>query len=154
MNRIFSRKCCLGAFLIAGALVIAPCRAQGQPESSSNIECLEHLEIPQYPPLPRQARITGVQTAKVLLSDQAVVQSVENSFRGISIGPENDFKAAVEKALKNSRFSKTCGGKTITLVFQYAIRQNENESLFVFEPPNYFLIRAGPFYVMPERSAK
>jgi hypothetical protein len=103
--------------------------------------------MPDYPPLPRTARIQGIQTVKVLLSEQATAQTVESSLQGRSTGTEKDFKASAEKALKNSRFSKTCGGKTITLVFHYEFREDENKSLFAFEPPNHFWIRAGPFYV-------
>ncbi len=83
MNRISGRNWRAGAPLITGLLlVIAPYRASGQAgpaESPSNIGCLERLEMPDYPPLPRQARIQGIQTVKVLLSEQAIVQTVESS---------------------------------------------------------------------------
>jgi hypothetical protein len=60
------------------------------------------------------------------------------------------FKEGAEKALKNSRFSKTCGGKTITLVFHYEIRVDpDGPSLFAFGPPNHFWIRYGPAYANP-----
>ena len=112
------------------------------------------MEIPDYPPLPRQVRIQGIQTVKVLLSEQATVQSLESSIQVRTAEVEKAFKESAEKTLKNSRFSKTCGGKTITLVFHYELREDEKKSLFAFEPPNHFWIRAGPFYVMPEVSAK
>jgi len=144
----------LGAFLIVGLfLVIAPDCALGQPgtaESSSNIECLEHLEVPDYPPLPRTASIQAVQTVKVLLSGQATAQNIESSLQGKYPTMGKDFKDSAEKALKNSRFLKTCGGKTITLVFHYEIRDDPNRSsLFAFGPPNHFWIRYGPVYVNP-----
>jgi hypothetical protein len=86
MNPIFDKGWRAGALLIAGLLLtIAPYRASGQPgsvESPSNIECLESLEIPDYPPLARQAQIQVIQTVKVLLSDQATTQGVEQSFQG------------------------------------------------------------------------
>ncbi len=34
-------------------------------------------------------------------------------------------------ALKNSRFSKTCGGKTITLVFHYEFRMTRTLMIVV-----------------------
>lgn len=151
MNRISGRSWGVGASLIAGLLLlIAPYRAPGQAEttaSQSNIGCLERLEIPDYPPLPRQVRIQGIQTVKVLLSEQAIVQTVESSFQARTIDVEKAFKEGAEKALKNSQFSKTCGGKTITLVFHYEFRDDDKKSLFAFGPPNHFWIRAGPFYV-------
>jgi hypothetical protein len=159
MNPISGKNWRARASLIAGLLlVIAPYRASGQPgptESPSNIECLERLEIPDYPPLPRTALIRAIQTVKVHLSDQATMQNIESSLQGKAISVEKDFKEGAEKALRNSRFSKACGGKTITLVFHYELRDDPNRSsLFAFEPPNHFLIRSGPVYINPEVSVK
>jgi len=152
MNPISDKNWSAGASLIAGLLlVIAPYRASGQPgpvESRSNIECLEHLEVPDYPPLARQARIQATQTVKLLLSDQATIQSIEHSLQGKAVNVERLFKEGAEKALKNSRFSKTCGGRTITLVFHYEL-SNDDRSL-AFEPPNHFLIRSGAVYINPD----
>jgi len=143
-----------GALLLAGLLlVVAGDRASGQPrpvESPSNVECLERLEIPEYPPVARAARIQAIQTVKLLLSDQATIQNVEQNLevKAVSI-LEKYFRESAEKALKSSRFSKTCGGKTITLVFHYELRDDPNtSSLFAFGPPNHFWIRYGPVYVM------
>jgi len=159
MNPISDKNWRVGAPLIAGLLLgMVPYRASGQAgptEGPSNVGCLERLEMPDYPPLPRQVRIQGIQTVKVLLSEQATVQTVESSFQARTTAVEKAFKESAEKALKNSRFSKTCGGKTITLVFHYELRDDPNRSsLFAFEPPNHFWIRYGPVYVNPEVSVK
>ena len=149
-----------GASLAASLLLmVAPHRASGQPappvKNSSNVECVERLEIPDYPPLARMARIQVMQTVKVLLSDQAATQSIEQSLQGKVVKLDGSFKEGAEKALRNSRFSKTCAGKTITLVFHYEIRDDSNKSsLFGFGPPNHFWIRYGPVYAMPEVSVK
>ena len=162
MNLIPEKNLTISASLILGLLlVIAPYRASGQPgpvESPLNIECLERLEVPNYPPLARQARIQVIQTVKVLLSEQAIVQTVasslQNNSRVLDL-TKKDFTESAEKAIKISRFSKTCGGKTITLVFHSELRDDDStRSLFAFEPPNHFWIRAGPFLAMPEVSAK
>ena len=136
--------------------MITPYRASAQPgpaESPSNIECLERLEIPDYPPLPRQARVQGIQTVKVLLSDRATAQTVESSLQNSNSRvvdlTKKEFTESAEKAVKNSRFSKTCGGKTITLVFHYELSNDDNKSLFAFAPPNHFWIRDGPVYANP-----
>ena len=158
MNRTPGRNWRAGAQLIGGLLLlIAPYRASGQAgpaKSLSNIECLEHLEMPDYPALSRQARIQGIQTVVVLLSGRATLQTVQSSIQARPALVENAFKESAEKALKNSRFSKNCGGKTVTLVFHYELREDDNKSLFAFEPPNHFWIRAGPFEAMPEVSVK
>ena len=144
----------VGVPLIAGLLlVMAPYRASGQAglaESPSNIGCLERLEMPDYPPLPRQARIQGTQTVRVLLSEQATVQTVESSIQVRTTAVEKAFRESAEKALKNSQFVKTCGGKTITLIFHYEYRDDPNRSsLVAFGPPNHFWIRHGPVYMTP-----
>jgi hypothetical protein len=155
MNPISDKNWRAGALLTAGLLlVISPYSASGQPgpeEGPSNIGCLERLEIPNYPPLAGQARIPAIQIVKVLLSDQATIQNVEQSLPVQAFNRESLFKEGVEKALRNSRFSKSCGGKTITLVFHYEIREDDkNKSLYAFGPPNHFWIRYGPVYVMPQ----
>jgi len=159
MNPISGKNWRRGASLIAGLLlVLAAYRASGQPgpaASPTNIECVERLEIPDYPPLPRTASIQATQTVKVLLSDQATGQRIETSLQGKHPTVEKDFKDGAEKALKNSRFLKTCGGKTISLIFHYELRADDNKSsLFAFGPPNHFWIRAGLVFVNPEASAK
>jgi hypothetical protein len=156
MNPISDKNWRVGASLIAGLLLmIAVYRALGQPrpgEGLSNVECLEHLEIPNYPPLARTGRLQATQTVKVLLSGQATLQSIELSLDEKAVNLEIFFKEGAEKAVKNSRFSKTCGGKTITLVFHYEL-STDNGSL-AFEPPNHFWIRSGTVYVNPEASVK
>ena len=65
--------------------MIAPYRALGQTgtvEGPSNIECLEHLELPNYPPLARTGRFQATQTVKVLLSAKATIRSIELTLQG------------------------------------------------------------------------
>ena len=142
----------ISASLIAGLfLVVAPHSASGQPgpvESPSNIECLEHLEIPAYPPLARAGRFEATQNVKVLLSDQATVRDIQYTLRAIDLKLEVLFRQVADKAFKNSRFSKTCGGKTITMVFHYELSLDERPT-FAFEPPNHFFIRSGAVIVNP-----
>ena len=159
MNPICDSSWKGSSWLIAGLfLVIAPYSASGQPgpaESPSNVECLERLEIPDYPILARQGGVENIQTVKVLLSDQATIQSIEQSLQGKLVKIDRLFKEGAEKALKNSRFSRTCGGKTVTLVFHYEIRDDPNtSSLFAFGPANHFWIRYGPVYINREVTGK
>jgi len=156
MNVIFDKRC---TFLIVGLLLmIVPSSGPGQAlpgESPSNIECVERLEIPDYPRLPRQARIQATQTVRVLLSEQGTAERIESSSQGNAVNVDRFFKDGTEKALRNSHYAKSCGGKTITLVFHYELRDDPNRSsLFAFEPPNQFWSRYGPVYVNPAASAK
>jgi len=155
MSQFLDRNWSVGASLLGGLLLlIVPHHASGQPgpaESPSNIECVEHLEIPGYPPLARSFRFPSTLLVKVLLSDQAALQSIEISSREKAVN-EKYFKESTEKALKASRFSKACGGKTITLVFHYELSIDNGS--FAFEPPNHFLIRSGGVPVNPSRSGE
>src|ERR1700685_2193051 len=112
MNPISDKNWSAGASsLIVGLLLmIAPYRALGQTgtvEGPSNIECLEHLELPNYPPLARTGRFQATQTVKVLLSAKATIRSIELTLQGKAVGLETFFKEGAEKAVKNSRFSRT-----------------------------------------------
>src|SRR6202023_2410439 len=103
MNPISDKNWGVGALLVAGLLlVIAPHRASGQPGpvgSPSNIECMEHLEVPGYPPLARTGRLQATQTVKVLLSNQATLQSIEFSLQGEAVKLERLWNEGTEKAL-------------------------------------------------------
>ena len=80
MNRFSNKNRRVRASLITGLLLmIAPYRASGQPgpvESSSNIECLEHLEVPDYPPLTRTSRFQAVLTEISLLFGSIVTRLI------------------------------------------------------------------------------
>ena len=140
-----------GALLPAGLfLVLTPYCALGQPgpvEVSPNIECLEHLEVPVYPPLARAGRFPGTMLVKVLLSDHATLQSIEINLQEKVAGRDKFFKDSVERAIANSRFSKACGGKIITLVFQLRASNDEARSL---SRRNLFIIRSGAVLVNPQ----
>ena len=153
MNSISDKKWGVCASLIAGLLpTVAPYRASGQSrpgESPSNIECVEHVEIPDYPPV---ARRPGSRSYRPLRCFSPIKRRAERRPKSArkAVRVDRFFREGAEKALKNSRFSETCGGKTITLVFHYELRDDPNRSsLFAFGPPNHFWIRYGPVYVIP-----
>jgi len=104
--------------LAAGLLLTtAPYPASGQvgpADSQSNIACVERLEMPDYPALPLAARIQGVQTVTVSLSQEATVQIGESSFESRSTGVERYFKESAEKALRISGFSHRQGNLWVT----------------------------------------
>lgn len=140
-----------GPLLIGLLMLTVPPRASAQPgvaDSPSGIECLERLEVPNYPPLPRQARIQGTLTVRVQLSDQGTVKSVESAFKGISGRTNALFEADAEKAMRDSRFSKACTNRRVTLIFHFEFRETEGP-LFAFGPPNEFWVRATPGFVNP-----
>jgi len=131
-------------------LTVAPSASAqlGEKDSPSGIECLERLEVPNYPALPRQARIQGTLTVKVQLSDQSSVKSVESTFQGLSGRTNTLFEVDANRAMRESRFLKTCASRPVTLIFHYEFRETEGP-LFAFRYPNEFWIRAAPVLVNP-----
>jgi hypothetical protein len=147
--------------LIAGVLaiycfpIIQPSAfAQTESAAKSNIDCIERLEIPEYPQLPRQARIQGVQTVLIVLSDRASVLRVESEFRTEAGRTNTLFNAAAESAIKHSLFHRKCAGKRVALVFHYELSEMASSNPFAFEYPNHFWIRTGPIVLMPESSVR
>ena len=89
--------------------------AAGQaPES--NIACVERLEIPPYPPLAGQARVSGTVIATVKLTADGSIES-----RNLAVEPSSAklLVPAVDGALSDSVFSKNWVGTSVTLVFNF-----------------------------------
>jgi hypothetical protein len=128
--------------------------AQKQSAATSNIDCVERLEIPEYPQLPRMARIQGTQTVLVVLSDRASVLRIESKSRTEAGRTNTYFKAAAENAIKHSAFLGSCAGKSVALMFHYEISKRSSNSPFAFEYPNHFWIRTPQLLMMPESSIK
>ncbi len=146
--------------LIAGVLALCyipiiqhNALAQTESVAKFNIDCIERLEIPEYPQLPRQIRLQGTQTVLVVLSDRASVLRIESDFRTEAGRTNTYFKAAAEDAIKHSFFFGKCASKTVTLVFHYELSDvGSTNSPFAFEYPNHFWIRTGAVLVMPSSS--
>jgi hypothetical protein len=145
-SRIWSVTCLWFAGLLM--LTTVPRASAQLRNTQSGAECLEKLEVPNYPALPRQARIQGTLTVEVQLSDRAAVQSVRSTFKGNDGRTNELFAADAERAIRDSRFSRACVGRSVTLIFHYEFRETEGP-LFTFAPPNEFWIRSAPVPVNP-----
>lgn len=126
------------------------CLAQDQGEPTNTTRCVERLEMPEYPPLPRQARVQGKQTVSVVLAERGSVVRINSDFHTPAGRSNTYFNAAAEKAIRTSRFSPNCAGKTVTVVFHYELDEvGAERSGFAYGYPNHFWIRLGPQTVMP-----
>jgi len=133
-------------------LILAGLQAIAQIET--NIACVERLEIPAYPALPKQARIAGVLTTIVLLGPEASVGGITSDWssqRSSGSKIENLFLPGVEKSLRASTFAKSCAGKRVTLVFNFVLSENPRlqETTSFFGYPNQFWIAAPIPLVQP-----
>ncbi len=67
------------------------------------MQCVERLEMPQYPPLAKQARIAGTVTAVVAIASDGAAKTTA---RGHAL-----LTPAVEGAIRASKFHEACGGQ-------------------------------------------
>jgi outer membrane biosynthesis protein TonB len=150
MNNLDGRRCNVRLLAIIAMGILAmvsagTASAQSNQEVESNMSCIERLEIPRYPPLADTARISGTVTAIVTISPDGTVQKtvMEGNAHPLLVpGVENTVRAA--------RFSKTCGGKSIRLVFNFVLGQDrDNWQRVSFGYPNQFWISAPPRIVQP-----
>jgi hypothetical protein len=123
-------------------------------QTETNIACVERLEIPAYPALPKEARIAGVLTATVLIGPEASIEQITSDWNSPSTSGykrENLFLPAVEKSLRRSTFTKSCAGRKVTLVFNFVLSENPRlqETTSFFGYPNRFWIAAPMMLVQP-----
>src|SRR5579862_654562 len=104
-------------------------------DSESNMSCVERLEMPQYPPLPRQARISGSVTATASLGSTGVVETKTVGHPLLA--------DAVTKAVAGSAFLKSCAGKSVIVIYDFEIDTTEQSNAptkLSFSYPNQFRI--------------
>jgi hypothetical protein len=132
-------------FLLTLALCSWPALAQSNQEADSNMSCVERLQMPRYPPLADQARISGTVTATVLVASDGSPQTKAAGHPLLA--------PAVEKAIRASVFLKACGGKSVTLVFSFVLGENFDPDKLPqrvsFGYPNRFWISVPPRVVTP-----
>jgi outer membrane biosynthesis protein TonB len=109
--------------------------------------------MPVYPALAEQARITGVLKASVVISPGGSVERSTIEMESGSDTAKRLFSAVVEKAIRASEFDKSCGGKSIRLVFHFTIDASldpngERQAIFVGYP-NQFWITVPPKMFQP-----
>ena len=115
---------------------------------STDMACVERLELPSYPSIADSARVEAGVTAAVQLSEDAKVEKVS---MGVASGMEYAaklFYPAVEKAMKASTFLPSCGGRTVQLAFEFPFptRSETGETVQTvrFKNPNRFEIALTP----------
>jgi len=102
------------------------------------MNCVERLQMPVYPPLAIQARISGKLMATVTMSPDG---SLEKTSVEIESGTVNAklLVPAVENALGASAFHSNCGGKSVRLIFNFGFDADPSKRV-QFGYPNQFWI--------------
>jgi hypothetical protein len=133
--------------LLAPILLAAAVAQQAPADDTTNVECVEKLRLPAYPPLAKAARVKATLTVVVHLASDATADAV-------SISGENRalFVVDVEKSIRRSLFNPGCGGRSITLVFEFVFGDaisRSGQNTYGFHYPNRYLITAPPMVVNP-----
>ena len=110
---------------LALAYVGGPWTASGQTDlnTESNASCVERLRMPVYPGLANAARISGSVTAIVTLAADGSVRATRMELGAASPTARRLFSKTVERALRASIFRKSCGGKSVRLVFNFVLKR-------------------------------
>ena len=150
-----SRRAFLGtAALTVGALIGSVNAQTGnrlRSQNHPNMDCVERIQIPRYPPLAEQARIEGSITASVLLSSDGTVHDIETTAESRFRQAKNLFGSPVETVIRAAKFRSGCSEKIIKLVFHFDLSgasPHPGES-FSFGYPNVFWIVAEAQTVQP-----
>ncbi len=132
-------------FLLTFALCCWPALAQSNQAEDSNMSCVERLQMPVYPRLAEQARISGSVTATVVVAPDG---SLQTKAAGHPI-----LAPAVEKAIRASAFRTYCAGKSVRLVFDFVLGEELDPDKLPqrvsFSYPNQFWISVPPRIVQP-----
>lgn len=109
-------------------------------DSESNMSCVERLQMPLYPPLASQARISSSVSATAIVASDG---SAQTKITGHPVLAE-----AAEKALRASTFRPACVGKSVRLVFNFVLDEDHDPGRLpqrvAFGYPNQFWISVAP----------
>jgi hypothetical protein len=127
--------------------------SQATTADDTNASCIEKLQMPVYPVLAKQARLWGTFTVSVTLDPDASVQTVSSEMES-NVRPSRKaiFVPALEKSIRESSFAHGCGGKTVTLVFQFVLgtgAPTDHGQDVSFGFPNRFWISTPPPVMNP-----
>ncbi len=121
--------------------------AQNPFEPDFNIACVERIPMPAYPMLARQMQIEGTITATVILSPQASVQLITTEFASKTPKVTGSLIQTVEDTIRGAVFRVACGGKTVSLIFDFKISgvaaDNPKQSV-AYGYPNKFWVVTEP----------
>lgn len=133
-GQVLSRA--LPAFLCAAALTVSTL-AREPDEQTRQLRCVRRIQVPEYSPVARQARLTGTAATTVTLGEGGAVERVDVT------GVDRLLKDYVERAIRLSEFSPECRGERLSFLFTFSLRYPPDHfprPSLAFSPPNHFFI--------------
>ena len=94
---------------------------QGDRHTQSRASCIERLDAPIYPPIARQARITGEFMTSVRLDANSRVTTVSSEIVGGDAKAKKLLAATIERSVRSAPFARDCESRTVTLLFRLII---------------------------------
>ncbi|MBZ5603430.1 MAG: hypothetical protein LAO79_14100 [Acidobacteriia bacterium] len=113
--------------------------------SAQESRCAREVPKPIYPPLARQARLSGAVEARIVVGRDGRVTTAAYSGTTPIFIPANQF------AIASHKFSTACAGSEFVVLYRFRLDGNlPLRALRVeFKPPNQWLVTAGPEPVNP-----
>jgi hypothetical protein len=137
----------IAVFGLVGPLIAASA------ESNANTDCIEQIEIPSYPALASQARITAVVIATVNLRRDGTVDNISSKIESSAAAARDLFRTTVDGVLKTASYAKGCEDKPITLIFNFVLGERlspaHGSQTASFGYPNRFRIVTPPHVANP-----
>ncbi len=126
--------------VMVAAMCAGMAAAQSGQDAGTNTSCVDRLEMPVYPPLAQQARISGDLTVTVAINADGTIHTA------LPAGAHRILSSAVENAVQASVFRKECRGKSVTLVFNFVVagQPDGKPQRVSFGYPNQFWITVPP----------
>jgi hypothetical protein len=138
--------------IVLSVSLVAACTTTAAPADQAAMSCVERLELPRYPDLPRRARLRGDVEATVTLNGDGSVRGVTFAPHRPPNGSLSYFHGDIEQALRRSKFSSRCPVPTIVVAFEFRLVGNgveDNYRSVAFRYPNRFEIAASEPLVDP-----
>jgi len=122
-------------------------RAQNPFEPDTYISCVERIQPPAYPLLAIQSRSEGTVAASVVVSPRGLLEELRTDFTSKTPKVTGALIQAVEASVRGATYRYSCGGKTVTLLFDFKIDGTPSENpkqTVAFGYPNKFWIVTEP----------
>ncbi len=113
----------------------------------SGMECVAHLETPEFPTAALEAHVDGSVWTWVTVTPQGTADKIETQVVSAWGKAPQMLTPAVEKALHDTKFKPDCAGKRVAVVFRYELHGEPTPNPQVTsktESPNIVNIESQP----------
>jgi len=116
-------------------------------QGGRNSQCIASFPIPGYPGLARRARLVGTLTVVVSLDQDGKIRRIAAQAHLNNDRAQSALLTPIENAIRKSDFLPSCGGKDVTLTFEFRINgdpYDRQQEEVTFGYPSHFTISARP----------